>query len=171
MIPAWLAEDWTQPVTAEWRGHPSTRSASMLAKVVEQFQVETAPRYARRDITGDGRAETFCNAFARDVMGALGCPLPWGLRANELTAWLTGDGREYGWGQVDAHQARSLAEEGLPVLACWFNRNAGPGHIAVVVPSRGADGLWIAQAGAHNFTRGELSRGFGSLPVSFFAHH
>lgn len=167
----WLPEDYNRPAAAPIQSDRHTRSAELLELVVAQFRVEMHPRYARRDVTGDGSPETFCNAFARDVMMALHAQLPWGLRANQLMQWLAGDsGREHEWNQVTEHQAQAFAAEGFPVVGCWFNRNGGPGHIAIVVPSRGEPGTWIAQAGRTNFARGQISRGFGTLPVTFFAH-
>ena len=171
MTREWLHDDWTRSVIAPFQSDRHTRSSELLEAVVAQFRVEVHPRYARRDITGDGNPETFCNAFARDVCDALHAPLPWGLRANQLVEWLSGPtGRQMEWSGLSEHQARAFADEGCPTVATWFNRNGGPGHIALVVPSRGESGVWIAQAGRTNFARGLLSRGFGSLPVTYFAH-
>lgn len=170
-MPDWLDRDWTVPVEAPLRSDASNRDADLLSSVVEQFRVGDCPRYQKRDITGDGKDETFCNAFLRDVLSALGCPVPWGLRANQLVEWLASPaGRERGWATVSEHAAHGLSNEGLVVVAGWFNRNGGPGHVALVIPAGEEPGLFIAQAGAVNFARGPLSKGFGRLPVTFFAH-
>lgn len=170
MTPTWLDGDWRLPVHAPLQGTVAQRSPSLLEAIVAQHQVETAPRYQRRDVTGDGIPETFCNVFARDVCRALGAPLPEGMRANDLVAWLSGSivcGT--GWEPVTAHIAKAMANEGQVVLAGWFNRNGGSGHIAVVLPSSGPT-LEIAQAGRTNFARGPIARGFGDLTPSLFAH-
>lgn len=169
MTPSWLDGDWRQPVKAPLQGSPTKRSKELLDGIVAQHQVETAPRYQRRDVTGDSIPETFCNVFARDVCRALGVPLPENMRANDMVVWLSGSvvcGT--GWEPVSAHVAQAMANEGMPALACWFNRNGGSGHIAVVLPS--AEGMEIAQAGRTNFARGALARGFGDLQPSFFVH-
>ena len=170
MTPSWLDGDWRQPVKAPIQGTPANRSALLLEQIVIQHQVETAPRYQRRDVTGDGVPETFCNVYARDVCRALGVPLPENMRANDLVAWLSGSvvcGT--GWEPATAHVAQAMANEGMPALAGWFNRNGGSGHIAVVLPSSSPT-LEIAQAGRTNFARGALARGFGDLSPSFFVH-
>ena len=171
MTPSWLDSDFRVPVVAPIQGDASNRSAELLETVIAQHQVETAPRYARRDVTGDAIPETFCNVFARDCCRALGVPLPEGLRANGLLEWLAGpEGRKRGWAAVSAHAARGCAGEGLPVVAAWYNRNGGSGHIAMVLPAPDEPGLVIAQAGRTNFARGPLARGFGDLLPTFFAH-
>ncbi len=170
MTPTWLDGDWRSPVTASFQGNPAARSAKLLELIVDQHQVETAPRYQRRDVTGDGVPETFCNVFARDCCRALGVPLPEGMRANQLVDWLTGEGRTKGWEQVSAHVARAMADEGQVVLPAWFNRNGGSGHIAIVLPTHGEAGLHIAQAGRTNFARCRLEQGFGDLQPTLFAH-
>lgn len=170
-LPAWLDHDWTVPVDAPLKSNASNRDPDLLDAVVEQFRLGDCPRYQRRDITGDGVPETFCNAALRDMLSALGCPVPWGMRANELVQWFASPaGRERGWATVSEHAAHGLANEGLVVVAGWFNRNGGPGHVALVVPSRSEPGLYIAQAGKTNFSRGPVTKGFGTLPVTYFAH-
>ncbi len=169
MTPSWLDGDWRQPVKAPLQGTKANRNPSLLEAIVAQHQVETAPRYQRRDVTGDGVPETFCNVFAKDVCRALGAPLPETMKANELVTWLSGSvicGT--GWEPATAHVAQAMANEGMPALVGWFNRNGGSGHIAVVLPSAG--GVEIAQAGRTNFARGALARGFGDLTPSFFVH-
>lgn len=169
-MPAWLDHDWTIAVEAPLRSAPSTRSRELLEQVVAQFAVEACPRYQRRDITGDGKAETFCNAYVRDVLQALTAPVPWGLLANQLVTWLESpEGRGRGWATVSAHAAHGLANEGFPVVAGWRNEG-GTGHVAVVMPSHDQAGLFIAQAGRVNFSLGPLARGFGSAVPLFFAH-
>lgn len=143
------------------------RSAALLLAIVFALFVEWALRYRKRDVTGDGKDETFCNFFVRDACDALGVPLPRPMRANELIQWFV---TAPGWELVDEHTAQAMAEQGQVVVACWFNHNGGPGHLALVVPSLGEPGTWVAQAGAVNFSRGPLASAFPGLPVTFFAH-
>ena len=167
---AWLHGDLLRPVVAPYQSDASRRDALRLVLVVAQFHVELAPRYQRRDVTGDGAPETFCNFFVRDVSEAMGAPVPQ-VRANEQVQWLGSDAaRARGWAAISEHAAQGCAAEGLFVVAGWYNRNGGSGHVAVVMPSLDEDGTFIAQAGLSNFTHGRLAQGFGPREVSFFAH-
>lgn len=170
--PAWLPVDLRTQVEAPLTSTRLNRSAARLAFVVAQFLVEVAPRYQRRDVTGDGSPETFCNFFVREVLRALGVQVPEGLRANALHAWLAQQaslGVTPGWERVPQHVAQRAADEGMVVVAAWPNPS-GPGHMAVLVPSLGEAGVWVAQAGLTNFTRGLLQHGFGSVQPDFFVH-
>ncbi len=166
---SWLHADLTKPVLAPLQSTPATRSAAQLRAVVAQFDVR-AQRYLRRDVTGDGRPETFCNFFARDISRAMHAPLPEGLRANQMFDWLENAGRAEGWEEVDEHPAQRAADEGLFVVAAWKNPSGGPGHITPLLPSEGQPGTWVANVGAANFARGALARAFGALKPSFFVH-
>lgn len=148
------------------------RSPERLLAIIAEHAHRGHARYQRRDVTGDGVPETFCNVFAQDVAEAMGCVLPRYTRANGLLEWLASPAaREHDWEEVPtAHVARAQADAGQLALVAWHSRGAGSGHIAVVVPSLGEPGLWIAQAGLQNFTRGSLQSGFGSRAVSFFTH-
>ncbi len=125
-----------------------------------------SPKYLRRDVTGDGIPETFCNAFVCDVADELAIPLPRKL-ANDLIGWLGGeDSSALGWLDVDGPEAFEAARRGQFTLATWRNPS-GHGHLAVLVPSVGPE-LQIAQAGTVNFIGSGIARGFGSLPTRFF---
>lgn len=126
-----------------------------------------APKYLRRDVTGDGKPETFCNTFIVDCCLALGVVVPW-LLANDLITWLLDDAKD--WVCVDAVDAMHAANRGAPTLATWANAD-GPGHLAMVVPSTDSAEVQIAQAGYRNYLRAPLATGFGSRPVRFFTHH
>lgn len=150
---------------------PLDRSPARLALIVAEERVETNPAYVRRDVTGDSVPETWCNLFVFNVARRMGCPLPFGLRANQQVEWLGGpEGRAAGWEQVPEHVAQRMADEGQLVVPGWFNRNGGSGHVGVVMPSLGDPGTHLAQAGRTNFTRELLQRGFGDLQPTFFAH-
>lgn len=149
---------------------PANRSPELLCDVLAEHQLRGHGRYRRRDVTGDGVPETFCNVHLVDVAEAMGVLLPRGLRANQLVLWLAAQGLQEGWEQVPEHAARAMADEGQLVAGAWFNRNGGPGHVAPLEPSLGEAGLWCSNVGATNFLRGTLAQAFGTLPVTFFAH-
>ena len=151
---------------------PQNRSAARLLAIVGEHHYRGHARYTPRDVTGDNVAETFCNLFTQDVCEAMGVVLPRNMRANDLVRWLSSSvqARELGWEPVDAHTAQRMADEGQLAVVAWYNRNGGPGHIAVLVPSLDEPGTWIAQAGGRCFSRGLLAQGFGQRVVDFFAH-
>lgn len=174
-LPKYLDVELAARVESPVRGDVSNRSPWLLIAAVFSLFVESAERYRRRDVDGNGVIDTFCNFFVRDVCRLFGLELPASMRANELIAWLvSSEGRAAGWEQLavenDEHVAQAMADAGQLVIACWFNKNGHPGHMALVVPSLGMPGVWIAQAGRNNFSRGVLAQGFGGLPVTFFAH-
>ncbi len=145
---------------------PRSRS-NLLAKVAEVNPL--AAKYSKRDVTGDGQPETFCNVFCLDVCIALGVCIPAKL-ASEQIAWLDSDnGREWGWIECSSVEASVAAELGQPCLAGWLNP-AGHSHIAVCVPANGGSTPYIAQAGARNFLSEPVSHGFGSHPVKYWRH-
>lgn len=158
------------PGARRYRSTLQTRSAELLIDVLAEHQFRGASRYRPRDVTGDGKAETFCNVHSCDVAEAMGVVLPRGKRANELALWLASGGVEHGWEQVSEHTARAMADEGQLALAVWFNPNGGPGHICPLEPSMGEPGTWVSNVGARNFLRGQLAEAFGDRPVTFFVH-
>lgn len=162
------------PASPRITSDASNRDAARLCAVVGQFclDLDTGnPRYGRRDLDGNpATLETTCNIFVRDFAAAMGCPVE-GLRANDQVTWLSSDAaRQRGWAEVSLHAAQGCAEEGFLVIVGWHSRGQGPGHVAVLLPSLGEDGAFIAQAGARCFSRGSLASGFGSRAVSYFAH-
>lgn len=181
--PVWLLDAPWLPVTAPFSAGSSHRTPELLEQVVAQFQLETAKRYRVRDVSGDGSPETFCNVFVSDCTAALGCGIPhvvlaggkWAeITANETMLWLYIHGPTHGWEALPtAHVAQAMADTGQVVVAVW-QAPAGPGHIALVVPSQGeplpTDAVWIAQAGRSNFSRGPLASGFGTRTPRYFGH-
>ena len=158
------------PPGARWQtSSPSNRSPQLLLQILAEHQVRGFGRYERRDVTGDGKAETFCNVHACDVAEAMGVVLP-RKRANELALWLPSLGRDFGWEKATEHAARAAADEGMLALAVWFNPTGGPGHIAPLEPSLGVPGLWVSNVGAFNAIRCSLGRAFGSAAVDLFVH-
>ncbi len=170
-LPSWLHSDLNQPLKAPLTSSVLNRSGVRLAFVVAQFCLETAERFRKRDTDGKPGDETFCNFAAVAITAAMGVPLPQ-MRANAIAVWLEGQVLDQysGWERVDEHTAQRMADEGQVAVAVWANSTGGPGHIAVLVPSLDEGGTWIAQAGAINFTRGPLARGFGNYEPEFFAH-
>lgn len=143
-----------------------TRTPEALISAVAALEVEAADKYRKRDITGDGQPETFCNVFIHDVTSVLGCPVPL-LLANEQIAWLA---EQSTWTPVSTLEAESAVRQGEAVVV-GYDAKRGHGHIALGVPAKyGETGLWIAQAGASNFSCGRLEWGFGHLPVTFWRH-
>lgn len=145
------------------------RSAQNTELAIEQFA--DLSRYVKRDVTGDGIDETFCNFFVRESLRAQGVEIPRG-RCNDLIAFFQSSSA---WDLVRPWAAQALAQVGHPVVVLWVNPEPKrSGHIARLKPRRSfdeSDGWFIAQAGLSNFTHDKLSRGFGALkPLHFFAH-
>jgi hypothetical protein len=167
-------------VTPPLTSGSALRSPDLLKQIVAQFDLDHAQRYQPQDLNGDGHPETLCNVAAIDLTTALGAPLPrtwpdgkaWREQtANSLHDWLTYSGPSRGWEAVDAHIAQRMADTGQIAIVAY--RNPHPeesGHIALLVPSEGQPGVWIAQAGARCFSRGPLAQGFGDLPIVYFGH-
>src|SRR5262249_33697365 len=155
------------PVDAPVRGDPSNRNASNYSDVINQFAVDTNPRYQPRG------GNTYCNIFAWDVTRAMGAEIPHWVDGNgnpagggapgarELDAngghrGLETQGPRSGWREVSAAEAQQRATQGPPAVASW-NNPGGIGHIAVVRPGELTNrGPAIAQAGASNFNNGHV---------------
>lgn len=170
-LPAWLHADLNIPLKAPLTSSVFNRSGVRLYAVVAQFLLEVAERFRKRDTDGKPGDETFCNFAAVAITAAMSVPIPQ-MRANAISVWLEGQALDphSGWERVDEHTAQRMADEGQLAVAVWANSTGEPGHIAVLVPSLDEGGTWIAQAGAVNFTRGSLARGFGDKEPEFFSH-
>ncbi|MBX7101614.1 MAG: peptidoglycan-binding protein [Myxococcaceae bacterium] len=169
---AWL------PTTPSVTGDPSQRAPATYDNVINQFAVETNPRYTPRD------GNTYCNIFASDVMGAMGVALPhWvdgsgapaapyqghELDANATAEWLDSTGGQYGWREVSAEEAQQLANQGFPAVATW-NNPGGIGHIGVVRPGDDTNGPALAQAGAQNLNDAHVYDIFPEGPTRFYVN-
>lgn len=147
-------------------GNVGTPSANNYGNVIDQFKVETNPRYKPTD------SKTFCNVFATDVMLAMGASTPtppYSLNANQYSDWLAKQGPAKGWKAVSPAEAQKMANAGKPVLASWKNPDADKsGHIAVVRPGTydSGKGPATANAGKTNFNDGHATDGFKSGPAS-----
>lgn len=167
--------DAWRPVVAPVRFTAANRSPEMYAKVIDQFQVDTNPRYTPRD------GLTWCNVFTRDVIqnsvadraGTGTIPQFFNdteLNANATYDWLNVYGPSYGWSKVSAEEAQRRANAGHPTVVAWKNESGGSGHIAVVRPgTMSSRGPAIAQAGRYNFNNRHVKDGFGNLsPLLYF---
>lgn len=162
------------PLKAPITSVPGERHPKLTEAVINQFGVETNPRYTRDTYT-------YCNTFASDYARAMGVPLPTKaeqgvkgdpapLAAEPLYRWLINQSHERGWREVDPttpHGLRVLLEHvnaGKPALA------TDPGHIAVIRPNQGNNVLSvkdirIAQAGAQNVN--DIRLGDAGLGTTF----
>lgn len=162
-------------------GDPANRNPTTYDNVINQFAVESNPRYTQNQ---QGIGDTYCNIFASDVTRAMGAEIPHRVDANndpvttggtELDAnmtndWLNTDGARHGWREVSAEEAQALANEGHPAVASW-NNPGSIGHIAVVRPGEITDaGPSIAQAGSTNTNNAHVRDTFGDVPVQYFVN-
>lgn len=146
------------------------RTRGAYLEAIARLDVEHAEKYRRRDVTGDGIPETWCNRFCSDACHELGALLPYMLVDGQLI-WLESyAAREAGWEECSPARAEACASMGFPTLAIWSNPK-GHGHISMVCPSLGGQlGLHIAQAGSTNYANAPIASGFGHLQPRFFTH-
>lgn len=149
-----------------------SRSAENLSDVVGRLSPATNPLWKKRDITGDGKPETFCNQFLEAALELLEAPVPPGLLARQQIDWLdSGAGREAGWREMSRGLALAAAKAGQPVVVGWRNTDfKSSSHVALAIPTPFGEEFQIAQAGRENFNAGALRRGFGVYPVRFWVH-
>lgn len=175
-------EPWL-PLPVVVSSSPGYRSQKALANAVAQCDVTTNPRYTPRDLTGDGKRETFCNIFLWDVTRALGAEVPhWvdnhgnpcavgkgrELSANLTVEWMHVYGASTGWLACTLPEGCYYASRGQPVVLLWRN-HTGIGHVALLLPSHPEDPM-IAQAGKTCFAHGPMAKGFGRLMPEIWAH-
>ena len=176
---SWLPKDAWWMCVAPITGGSTNRSPELLERIIDQFNVETEPRYQR---TAEG---TKCNIFACDVTRALACEVPQRelinnqlvqQNANAMVEWFRGvRAIEQGWSEITMQVARARADAGFPVIACQRNPT-GPGHIVVGRPAPATaaeDGvLWIAQAGGKNSKLMRVIEAFlPGIPVRYYFHN
>lgn len=96
------------------------RSRENLIAAVAEVAPETNPQLRRRDVTGDGIPETFCNVFVRLALALLGIIIP-PLLVNDLAEWFEGPkAKADGWVNVKTMaEAEQLVEKGRPVVAVF----------------------------------------------------
>lgn len=160
------AQAW-KPAVPAVTSDETDRSAALLRRVIDQFNVEGAERYTPYKYGRD----TYCNIFVWDVTSALGCEIPHfvdasgdvrtypdiagarELNAPATQAWLLGHGARYGWREVSAEEAQAHANSGGPAVVSWAD--GGQGHVQIVCPSQsgGYDagrGVSVSQSGRNN---------------------
>lgn len=144
------------------------RTPEALERVVAELDPAGNPKYSKRDVTGDGIDETFCNIFLFDALEKLGVAVP-RMRANDFIDWLHGQpARADGWEYCTASTAALRAALGFPTVPCV--KGLHHGHVALCMPPRVSPGLFIAQAGNTNFAHRSLRSGFGDLQPEFWTH-
>ncbi len=173
---------------------PDVADGQKILDAVKKVNAEQ-PYYQKRDITGDGIAETFCNWFAGDVLDQLDVPVPrYGpsagnyvkphpiyenntpnkpKSATDLFNELSRGGDDGKWKTVSKAVAISSAKNGKPTVACCPRpTRRGQGHIAIVLPKGSFSDMRIAQAGSRNSNDMRFETGFGSKASSakFFVY-
>lgn len=142
------------------------RSPEALQKTIDDIDPAGAPEYQRRDVTGDGIPETFCNKFVQEVCRRMGVVIL-ESKANATIQWLDGAiGREQGWLECTFDFAKRAAARGELVIVAWENPKGDPGHVSVLRDVEGNH----AQAGRTNTNKGSIESGFGTLPRRYFHH-
>jgi hypothetical protein len=164
------------------------RSAELYRTIIDQFNVEKAPRYRPYR-----NGYTYCNIFVWDVTSAMGAEIPHytepstgepryypdikgtnQLGAIAIDEWLRTKGQNYGWLEVDAKTAQRYANEGKPAVT-----TAGhSGHVQIVCPSEDGEydearGAAIAQAGSKVRNYAHISDIYGNgnpKSVRYFVH-
>jgi hypothetical protein len=145
------------PVNAAIKGDPLNPNPNLYASVIDQFRVSTNPRYVKRDVSNDGKNDTFCNILVYDVTRAMGIegglywftnqgvPIPakdhdttndykWSKDYRPQNAphqyeFLRSDrAKKLGWRQVSALEAQVAANIGFCVIS------GGHGHVTVIRP-------------------------------------
>lgn len=149
------------------------RTPQGLRDAVAMVDPEHNVSLQRRDVTGDGKPETFCNVAVRTLLALLEVSIP-PMLANDLARWFrTADG----WTKLDKPaDAQARAELGFPTVGIWTN-STGHGHIVLVVPRpvesdrNQGRGVWTAQAGRENWNCAPIERaGLISDAYTFFTH-
>lgn len=100
----------------------------LLRKTCEA--VVNDPAFKKRDVTGDGKDETFCNQAAHAIASDFGCDAFDKKLANEIVKLMKESDE---WSPCSSEKACKLAQLGHLVVAAQFNAQ-GPGHVAVVYP-------------------------------------
>ena len=145
------------PVNAAIKGDPLNPNSSLYSSVIDQFRVSNNPRYVKRDTSGDGRRDTFCNILVYDVTRAMGIegglywltnegvPIPAkehdtttsykyskkyiALNAQGQFQFLRSDkSKILGWRQITALEAQVAANIGFCVIS------GGHRHVTVIRP-------------------------------------
>jgi hypothetical protein len=176
-------------VDALIRNDSAHRSAAAYNNVINQFAAGVNPRYAVRDLNGDGNLDTFCNILLWDVTAAMNAEIPHffandELNANETYDWMRNTGVvSYGWREATAQEAQTAANRGQVAVALRKNLTGESGHAMVIRPGAetvGVRGPAIAQAGgkkvngvlvANNFNFGYVADSGLSLTNPYLKYY
>lgn len=176
---------WVE-VEPDFTNLENDRSADQYERAINQFEIESNPRYTPRPAVKDGPVATYCNILHWDITKAMGVEVPhWvdeatgveapmgkgkELSANGTADWFSKHGLRFGWMMCDEFQARKRAMRGFPTVIIWKNPY-GIGHVAIVHPRSTELVTNIAQAGSSNFSFGTLAKGFGGQKeLRFYTH-
>ncbi|MBL8949285.1 MAG: hypothetical protein JNK82_00815 [Myxococcaceae bacterium] len=154
---------------------PARAGGTPSFDVARRLGPETNPRYQKRDITGDGKPETFCNWYTQDFMRARGLSqsqFP-NMSANDTNRWLNSSaGRNAGWRKVSAEEAQRHVNDGGVGLVSRHNPR-GHGHIAPIVEGQTQNGYpMISNVGSRNFLRGPANQSpaFRNSNTEYWVH-
>jgi hypothetical protein len=153
-------------VNAPLTNDPGQRDPNIYNELLDQFDVETNPRYQERG------GDTFCNVYALDVLWAAGAEIPH-ADANGVAQWLDRSGEAHGWKRVTAEQAQEWANKGYPTVAAYDSGSTDPGHLAMVRPGTytKSSGPTISQAGATNAAQTTAVQGFGERRMDSIVYY
>lgn len=150
-------------ITPRFQSNTKHRFADTYSELINQFEVESNPRYTPRD------GHTFCNIFAWDVSIAMNVELPrfvevnkvgdheeatgkalgrnaaghkvytsdataTELNANRLAIWLKAQGFNYGWKSVTPETAQERANQGYMTIGV-IDESPNIGHVHIVRPA------------------------------------
>lgn len=193
-IRGWLSQSKAIPIDAQLVSSSQNRSSEVLNRILDQFMVETSPRYKAE------MGMTYCNIFAWDATRALGAEIPhWidrssglpyqyqtqlsyrdnavqaaEMNVNALASWMEVNGWKIGYRRATENEAKEAANSGLPAVAIWKNPSEDKsGHIAILRAVLNEDEIYVAQAGARNSDSISLSTAFGHDRVDeivFYIH-
>lgn len=173
------------------------RDRSTYDAIIDQFAVETNPRYQAQRRKEASEDDNFCYTFVWDVTRALGVEVPawtnedgasvepwfsteqgrwriddpvYWLSANQRNQWLNRIGPKYGWQEVSAKEAQEYANLGHPVVVSAYNPE-GFGHIGIVRPGEALNGPALAQAGITNVNHAHVYDYFPHEGTQFFVNN
>lgn len=134
----------------------------LLDAMCEAYDIYQTPK----DVTGDGKPETFCNLAVQHVCGRMGYEKFKGLVANQMIDFMR---RSFDWEKIEMSRAQELTNGGRLVLA--GQQAQGHGHVAVIRPGVAEfSGSWNEKApkacnvGATSFIGKRLSFAFKQKP-------
>lgn len=149
-----------------WSVAPRMPWPGRIPEAVALLAPESSPRYQPQ------LGVTACNIFLWDVTTVLGAEVPHWVgrketRANDLVEAMTEPGGRWGYAETSPDAAQRAANAGRPVVVGWRN-DAGPGHVALLLPGHAVGAMRVAQAGRVCASSMALVEAFGLRPVHFF---